>query len=276
MTRLTEKDIAGLDEALAVYDQELIGKTGMTLAEVACLGAGISGRTFAQAAEDLLVAVVPITAGLGVIGGFTSSVESIVRFLGFRSLITAATDVAGLYEAITSGADLVFLADDQRFICLNLHSGLAAENGIATGRGFAAALHNLAGGLEDQGVLVLGAGPVGRAAIEFLLEIGARVAVFDPDGEKIKSLSDLPELTLESDLAESLPRYRYLLDASPQAGFLTMVNLHPEAFLACPGVPLGVDDAARVNFQQRIVHDPLQIGVATMLAMACRRPVAAG
>jgi len=272
MTRLTEKDIAGQDQILAEYDQELRHKTGLGLAEIACLGAGVTAADFARAGREKLAAVVPVTAGLGVIGGFTGLVRGIARFLGFRTLLTTASDVAGLYEAVEQGADLVFLADDNRFICLNLRTGQAAENGTATGRGFAAALLGLAGGVAGREVLVLGAGPVGRAAMAFLGEQGAKVAVYDPDGEKAQLAASLLGAVPERNLADALARTGCILDASPQGGFLTRADLRSDALLSCPGVPLALADDAFQCFRGSLVHDPLQIGVATMLALACRDP----
>lgn len=270
MTRLTEKDIAGQDQILAEYDQELRRKTGLGLAEIACLGAEVALDDFARAGREKLVAVVPITAGLGVIGGFTGLVEGIARFLGFRTLLTTASDVAGIYEAVAQGSDLVFLADDNRFICLNIHTGKASENAQATGTGFAAALMGMAGGVAGREVLVLGAGPVGRAAMSFLRMQGARVAVYDPDREKAQQAALLLGSVPEADLADALSRHSRILDASPQGGFLNLDNLRADALLSCPGVPLALTDEAVQRFRGCLVHDPLQIGVATMLAMACR------
>lgn len=271
MTRLTESDIADLDQELLHYNQELIRKTGMSLGQIACLGAGMDDADFALAGENFSVSVVPITAGLGIIGGFSRSVEAIIRFLGFRTHITNTPDVDGFYEAICVGSDIVFLADDNRFIALNLKTGTVAENGIATGRGFAAALNGMAGGLMGKETLVLGLGPVGRAALNFLQEIGAQTAAFDVDPVKMGDSSGVTGVKWEKNLEESLPRYRFLVDATPQAGFLTMDKLNSEVAMALPGVPIGLSDSACSHYKERIIHDPLQIGVATMLAMVGKR-----
>jgi pyrrolysine biosynthesis protein PylD len=94
------------------------------------------------------------------------------------------------------------MADDVKFIALNVLTGAAADNGEATGRGFAAALTGIAQGLEEKSVLVLGAGPVGISAFTFLKKLGAKAAVFDIDDTKVEKLKDDPGIKIEPDLKE--------------------------------------------------------------------------
>lgn len=267
MTRLTEKDIWGLEQELDDYDWELQKKTGMSLAQIACFGAGIPETEFRQAAGKIPVSVVPVTAGMGIIGGFTQLVQCIVRHLGFRCQVTKGTDIDGIFIAANKGG-IVFLADDHRFIALNLVNGFAADNNKATARGFVAALNGAASGLRGKEVLVLGAGPVGSETIGFLLELGAKVVVFDLDETKTAYFSSVSGVVVENDVDRALKRCRYLVDATPQGEFLTLDRMHSEVLVAAPGVPLGVNREAREKLKDRIIHDPLQIGVANMLAMA--------
>ena len=44
--------------------------------------------------------------------------------------------------------------------------------------------------------------------------------------------------------------------------------LTPDALIAAPGIPLGLDDETAELFKNQLVHDMLDIGTATMLAMA--------
>ena len=101
------------------------------------------------------VAVVPITAGKGIIECFAQAVQSIVSYTGFTSFVTHDYDVAGLAEGINRGAKIIFLADDNCFIAINLSSGLVVDNAEATGRGYVAALECLAGELRARRVLVI-------------------------------------------------------------------------------------------------------------------------
>lgn len=272
MTRLLQSDVESIADDLTRYDQVLVERTGLTLRQIACSAAGITEEQLAEAARSLSVAVVPVTAGQGTIPCFVQAVQGIVRHLGFQAEITADTDIVGLAEGVSRGGKILFLADDYRFVALNICSGVLADNNEATARGFAAALSALAGGLEGKEVLVLGAGPVGSAAINFLKKIGARVSVFDIDEARASALRKDPDLNVEPELSLALQRHRYLFDATPQGDFLDLGDLHPEAALALPGMPLGLTARARTHYQGRVVHDPLQIGAATMLAMAVSAP----
>lgn len=267
MTRLTEKDIAGLGREISGYEIGLEKKTGMNLAEIACFAAGISLNCFIEAAKSYQVSVTPVTAGKGVIGGFVHSVASIVETLGFPVSVTKNTDISGFYEAVSEGREIIFMADDDRFIALNLRTKKMADNGEATGRGYVSALYGMAQGLKECPVLVLGYGQVGSKAVDFLLELGAHVAVYEQDPGKLGLLMTR-HIPIEKNLVQALPRYRYLVDATPDAGFISLETMHPEAMIAAPGIPLGLTAGAYEQFKERVIHDPLQIGVAAMLALA--------
>ncbi|MDW7675402.1 MAG: 3-methylornithyl-N6-L-lysine dehydrogenase PylD [Bacillota bacterium] len=273
MTRLTEKDIKGLTYELKLYDADLYRKTGMTLLQIACTAAGLSIDYFLQQSASKKVAVVPITVGQGIIGSFASSIQGVTNYLGFETFVTEETDVTGIAKGVINGADILFMADDNKFIAVNLEKKLIIDNGKATGRGFVAAMQGLANGLKNKEVLVIGAGQVGSEAISYLLSIGAKVAFLDSDPMKTKALIEqypdkLSSLKIESNLNQALLNYKYIVDACPLAAFMTQDNLHPEAKVAAPGVPLGLTADLYSTYQHNVIHDPLQIGVATMLAMA--------
>lgn len=266
MTRLTEKDIDGLGQQIDYYELELLKKTGMTLAEIASFAAGISLGDFNEAAKSYRVSVIPITAGEGVIGGFSESVKNIIEKLGFTVSVTKSTDVSGLFEAISEGNEIIFMADDDRFIAFNLCNKKIADNGAATGRGYVAALYGMAKGLTDCEVLVLGYGPVGSHAADFLVELGAKVAVYDCDISIIEQIKN-NKIKAELDLHKALPNYSYLVDATPGDAFISFNDLDSEVIIAAPGIPLGLDSKAYEEYKERMIHDPLQIGVAAMLAL---------
>lgn len=267
MTRLTTHDIAKLDSELTQYNLSLIEKTGVDLAAIASFAAGITRENLKQAIQKHRAAVVPITSGQGIIGGFAESVQSIIQFLGCACFVTEAANVAGIAEAIDRKASIIFAADDDRFIAYHVGKGSYVDNGEATGRGYVAALAHMAKGLKGQDVLVLGAGPVGQGAISLLKELGARVKLFDLQAEALKPYQTDALVTLEFSLSEALSKYRFILDATPAGGFIGADDLQPLAMLAAPGIPLGLNLEALAKFGPHLIHDPLQIGVATMLAM---------
>ncbi|MBP1766535.1 MAG: alanine dehydrogenase [Candidatus Aminicenantes bacterium] len=268
MTRLTSEDVRFMKEDLVSYDADLLRKTGLSLRQIACRAAGMEEAEARRSLPSIVAGVIPVTSGEGIIEGFCGAVADIVGYLGARSIITGSTDVAGLAEAVQRGADVLFLADDNRFIALNLSSRIAADNSEATARGYVAALDALAGGLSKRPVLVLGAGEVGRNAIVALLELGARAVVYDPDAEKIRALGCESDITVEKDLEDALQKHRLILDASPAAGIIKERHIKPNTTIAAPGLPLGLCPGALVSIGDRLIHDPLQIGVATMLVLA--------
>lgn len=268
MTRLLEKDVRKIAGSLESYDAGLIRVTGLSLRQIACAAAAIPEQVLIGQAAANAVAVVPVTAGKGVITGFTGAVQGIIRYLGLTVFITTAVDVAGIAEGIAKGASALFMADDNIFMALNLCTGAVIDNGEATGRGFVAALEAAAQGLGGKEALVLGAGPVGVAAIAALKKLGARVALFEKDASRAERYRDDPGVRVEEDLQKALGSYRYIVDATPQGGFIEADQLCPGAKIACPGLPLGLTPRARSSLQGDMIHDPLQIGVATMLAMA--------
>ena len=268
MTRLTSEDVRFMKEDLVSYDADLLRKTGLSLRQIACRAAGMEEAEARRSLPSVVAGVVPVTSGEGIIEGFCEAVADIVGYLGARSFVTGSTDVAGLAEAVQRGADVVFLADDSRFIALNLSSRIVADNSESTARGFVAALDYLAGGLEKRSVLVLGAGEVGQKAIAALLGLGARASVYDPDPEKIRALRSGPGLTVEKDLEEALEKHRLIVDASPAAGIIKERHIKSDTVIAAPGLPLGLCPGALVSIGDRLIHDPLQIGVATMMILA--------
>ena len=274
MTRLTTADIRTIDVDLADYDADLVARTGHSLRAIACRAAGISEAQFDKAVGNLVVAVVPVTSGEGLIGKFCDAVKSISCHLGANTFITQATDVAGLAEAIEKKTDIVLMSDDFRFIALQVKGCRVIDNADATGYGYVAGLDLMTGGLQNRDVLVVGCGPVGLGAAESLIRLGARVSVYDIAlsksqnlAAKIKSACD-SDIIIENDLETALSAHRLIIDASPAADIIQTHHITPDTYISSPGVPLGLSDKARLKISNRLLHDPLQIGVATMVACA--------
>jgi len=269
VTRLKSDDISSVASRITEYDAELQRKTGQSLSHIAARAAGQDAGQFDT--KRFKVAVVPLSCGEGIIGGFSEAVAGIIAHLGVEVFVTATPDAAGLAEAVERGADIIFQADDFRFVAVNLRTGKTADNSVATGRGYVAALEAMCGGLEGKQVLLVGAGQVGRSAAMAMAARGAGLSVFDVKQNASYDLaSDVYlrfgcRVTVETDLDAALYRHRIVFDASPAEGFLGIRHLTPEMRIAAPGIPLGIEPAAWAQAEVRTVHDPLQLGVATML-----------
>lgn len=265
MTRLKPKDLAGLDRSLELYDRELLARTGRTLRQVACRAAGIVEDQIPGAIRTTNVGVISMTAGEGIISGFAQAVRDIIGHLGFRAFVPELADVAGLAGAIEEGADVVFMADDALFVAINLSTRRTVDNAEATGRGYGAALEGLADGMRGRRVLVIGAGGVGTGAATILKEMGAQIGVFDRETRQAEHLAREVGAVVEDDLEQALHRYTILVDACPASGIIEARHIKPTTIVAAPGIPLGLTAEARSRIGDRLVHDPLQIGVATMM-----------
>jgi pyrrolysine biosynthesis protein PylD len=274
MTRLATADVKSIPAELANYDSELTAKTGCSLRKVACQAADIQEDLIQQFLESVRIGVIPITTGKGAITGFCEAVAGINSHMGCKSFITQAADVAGLIEAFGKKADIIMLADDHRFIALHAASRQVVENAVATGKGFVTGLGLMAGDLNKKNVLVIGCGPVGRSASAKLAAMGARVSVYDINSARCIDLSEATKqssnVTIQviKDLDRALKSHHLIIDASPAADIIQARHITPDTYICAPGVPVGLDHEARLKIGNRLLHDPLQIGVATMAISA--------
>jgi len=267
MTRLSSDLISGMAETIDAYDIDLAQKTGLTLRQIAVRTAGISEEALYTAFETESVAAIPVTSGQGVIKGFTQAVQAIINHLGCPSFITESCDAAGIAEGIEKGASILFLADDVRYIALNLSHKRVIDNDLATGWSYAYALDACAGSLQGRHLLLIGAGRVGKNALCALVRLGASVAVFDIDGSKVQPLMDKYRIKQEKNLSDALDRYTLLFDTSPAPDIIHPEHIKPETIIAACGLPIGLSDKARTLVEGRLIHDPLQLGTAAMLAI---------
>ncbi|MBR4504348.1 MAG: 3-methylornithyl-N6-L-lysine dehydrogenase PylD [Candidatus Methanomethylophilaceae archaeon] len=259
MTRLTPDMIAGVPDDKIDLDSKLIRMCGTTVKEMAIQAAGLEGDVDLSGFD---VAVVPITSGLGVIGGFAKSVDAIVRRLGMASHVTDGTDVQGFSEAIRDGADLIMMADDTMFIAYNVREGKQTKNSWGTAMGYSVCLKNAAGGdLNGKDVLVIGAGFVGTEAVQILKAMGANVSVTDILFEKAERLESLYGVTALRDVESAISSHKYILNAAP-ASFPGKI-MAEGSVISTPGVPHNFD-AEGMRKAKAIIHDPLEIGTAVM------------
>lgn len=272
MTRLTTDDIQYIADRLPAYDRELEKRTGRSLLSLACHACRVSPAETAKRIQSFQVAVVPVTAGLGTISTFSDTVCAVLQHLGFESRVTEACDIAGIADAVESGCDGLMMSDDQRFIGLNPVDRRVADNSRCTGRGYAAALDLMAGGVTGKPVLVMGCGPVGAAAAEWLCNGGADVSVYDIRPDAAIALADrLPGISPVS--IKNLAAVSYgaagLVDATPVSGAISDDLILDHSLVAAPGVPLGVSSHAVRQLGRRLVHDKLEIGTAVMAVEMC-------
>jgi len=274
MTRLTTWDIQDIPHALPTYDASLIRKTGCSLRQIACLAMKVAENDIQASLEGTIVGVVPMTSGDGVLNGFCEVVSEIAAYLGCRTFVTKKTDAAGIAEATEKNADILMFADEDRFIALHMRHQKIVDNAVATGRGFVTGLGLMAGGLKDKKVLVLGCGPVGQSAVRALVEKGCRVSVYDIDSAVydplLKSVGDDTGLDVQflNGLGPSLSCHELMVDATPAGNFIHAQHITPRTIISAPGMPVGLDKSALKAIGNRLLHDPLQIGVAAMVAGA--------
>lgn len=265
MTRLITEWIYQMEETAQSWNDQLERNTGLGFAKIAeTVGTHPLGSVSA-AVQTHLVAVVPITSGLGTISSFSESVAAIVRTMGFDVFVTNATDINGIYEAHCAGADIVYMADDERYIALNLAKKKMGDNNIATAKAYVEVLDKMAGDLACREVAVLGYGIIGKLMAGFLKAKGATVDVYDRDqSKKTKVLAD--GFGWISDRAE-LKKYKYIADGTSEGNWLEADLLSPEVKIAAPGVPLSLTEDAQQVLQGRFIHDFLEIGTAAMMGL---------
>jgi pyrrolysine biosynthesis protein PylD len=241
---------------------------------IACHGAGISKAAIQDSIKIVNIAAVTMNSGLGQITGFAQTIGNILTHIGFNAFVPGETDAAGFARAIEKKADIIFMADDNRYIAVNLKKYRLIDNGWATGNVFAAALDLMANGLKGQRVLVLGCGPVGMAAVETLISFGAHVGVHDIDMVKCENFCATLDKSRSKrvepiyDLKPACMDYYFFVEATNAKGVINSSMINPQTLIAAPGVPLGITRNGEIKASNRILYDPLQLGTAAMAVMA--------
>jgi len=266
MTRLVPQDIIDVKAQLKNHNEELLAQTGAGLLGIAAEAAGLSEAQLRQLVAEARIGVVPLTTGMGIIGGFSDTVQGILSFLGADAFVTASTDVAGFNEALAAGAKQIFMADDLTCSLIDLRTRCTADNGIATGRGFAAALALATKNISGRTVTVLGAGPVGRAAVYYFLSKGAKVMLYDKNPACLARMKDVPGVTLAESGMDALGAGKLYFEATTARNTITLADMSEETRVAAPGIPLGVSADAMNQYGHQVIQDPLELGVASMLS----------
>lgn len=264
VTLLKSKDIVGISEKLVQYDKELCEKTGKSLSGIAAYAVNAKNKSINF--KDVLIGIVPVTCGSGIINGFSETVKCIVETVGFNCFVTQNKDVSGLEEAYKKKAKVIFIADDDKFIAINTCNNKVAENSFNTGRGYAAALDLMSKGLTGKTVVLIGTGPVGFGAVSFMMESGARILVYDILKQKAESLKkSFPEVEIITDLNRALKDNNLIFDATYAKNIIAKEHIDDNTLISAPGIPLGLREECFPIIKDRLIHDVLEIGVATML-----------
>ena len=263
MTRLTDEMVKDIIGSLDSTNDMLVSLTGMDTLELACDAIGIVPEMLDL--RGIKVGVVPVTSGKGIIKKFSESVAEIVQKLGMEAFVTEYADVTGLAEALSSGAEMIFMADDIKFIAINTTNGRFSNNSFSTAAGYVSALKGAAGGLAGKDVLVIGAGRVGGIAAELMADMGARITIFDIDKNAMKELSDRINAKMTDDLSGAISSHVLVFNASPAA--IDGRDVKEGTIFSSPGIPFSFDETG-IKKAEKIIHDPLDIGAAVM-AVQC-------
>lgn len=268
MTRLCESDLAGQADDWGGYAARLRRTVGCGLEEVCARALDLPPDAVRRALAAVRVGVVPVSSGEGRIPGFAGLLAATARALGSAAVVLPPDD-EGFAQARAGACDVLLWADDDTYLAEHVRSGHSAENGWATGRGFAAALCGMAERHDlERRVLVLGAGPVGTSAAAWLAGQGFAVTLCDTVAGRAQArAADIPQCRgITPRELDGLASFFCLLDASPTDACFPRQHLAAGACISAPCVPCPWLECAPVP--ERVWHDPLQLGTAVMLAAA--------
>lgn len=270
MTRLKPADVIDIPRTLGQYDKELRSKTGCNLLEIAA-DAAKAKRTVKTTVQKSKAAVVPITSGRGVIEGFSEAVAAILNHIGLQTTITDGADVVGITEAYEQGADILFVADDRKFVAINTHTRRVVDNATSTAKAYVAALSRMANGLAGKPVVVIGVGNVGDAAISNLILRKAKPLAVDVDTQKLKNLKRRlgTRVSVFHNSTDALRETNLIINTAPARNIINANMIHEDTLISTPAIPVCLTEAALRKAEKSLIHDPLQLGVATMALEAC-------
>jgi pyrrolysine biosynthesis protein PylD len=256
MALLTPADLANMKNGLVENDRTILKLTGASLD-------GLCRLIYGTEKKNEKIAIIPITAGGGIIGSFSESLLFTVQHFGMNGFITTKTDVAGYYEAVKNGADIILMADDFTFAAHNLRNGKISHNQICTGRIYAEILCHAKDHPKENDVLLIGLGKVGTPALETFLEAGKNVYVYDVDLNRV------------DEIVSKYPVFKYhpadkktffkIFEATPCPDTVPENCLRQGSLLSTPGIPCCLSKELQDKYGIQMVQEPLGIGTLSML-----------
>lgn len=267
MTRLISSWVSPMLDGMSAYNEALKRKIGVDLRGLTEDVFDTDESGMQKAAENTLVGVVPITQGEGIIGDFCDAVAAIIRSMGFNAIVTEETDINGIYEAQAKGCNVLFFADDIRYLALNIGSRKAADNNLCTVMGYIAVLDKLmkkhGKNMKNEEILILGYGILGKEATKLLSGMNVKFSIYD----KNKDLFTGTGFNI-LDKKDKIKNYSFILDFTNEGGWLSEEDLARDVLYASPGVPCSLDKNSKKVFSESAIYDNLEIGTAIMLGMA--------
>jgi pyrrolysine biosynthesis protein PylD len=185
-------------------------------------------------------------------------------------VITRGADVAGFAEAYASAADLILAADDEKFIAINTQTGRVVDNASSTAKAYVTALDRMANGLRTKTVVVIGVGTVGMAVVSNLIQRRANPLAVDIDTRKLNQLKRRfgPKISVSEKLWDAVSKTNLIVNTAPARGIIKANMIQENTLISAPAIPVGLTEAARRKVGRNLIHDPLQLGVATMAVEA--------
>jgi len=230
MALLTSEDLENLSVQLEESESTIERVTGRKVKD-------ICKELYGNDLGSENVGIIPITAGNGIISNFASSLLFIVQHLGLRGFITQHTDVAGYYEAIKDGADILLMADDYLFIAHNLRNGKLTTNHEATGIIYSEIASRFKES-DSKDILVIGLGRVGYAGAKHLVEKGFNVYACDPNKNFLNKATQ--ELGIKEYCKEDRKKFSMVFEATPNSNTITEGMIAERCLVSTPGIPCGL------------------------------------
>ena len=265
MTRLITEWIDEIKNNAKGKESKLKEKAGLDFVGLAAKSSGWSVADIERAAQQIKIGVVPVTSGEGIISSFAEAVAAVTGVMGFQSFVTECVDVSGIYEAHKREADILFMADDNQYISFNLNRKKMTDNNYATAAGYLTALEEAHGSMVGKEVLLLGFGILGQEFLKRLMKKGIGVSGYDIDENRLKAMGWSGASILEN--IEDMKKFKIVIDATNQGGWIHQGMLHPDTWIASPGIPMSLDEEAYTIYEKRTIYDFLEIGTAAMLGL---------